>query len=71
MSNQDGARLICSAAAQGAKTVVLAHQSKDNNTPQRAYDMVAMALMRQGAELERDVVLAVAPRVEMGCSYRV
>ena len=71
LSNQDGARLICSAAAQGAKTVVLAHLSKDNNTPQRAYDTVAMALMRQGAELERDVVLAVAPRAEMGCSYRV
>lgn len=71
LSNQDGARLICSAAAQGAKTVVLAHLSKDNNTPQRAYDTVAMALMRQGAELERDVVLAVAPWAEMGCSYRV
>ncbi|MBM6869893.1 MBL fold metallo-hydrolase [Pseudoflavonifractor phocaeensis] len=71
LSNEDGARLICAAARQGVRTVVLAHLSKDNNTPQRAYDTVAMALMRQGAELDRDVVLDVAPRAAAGRRYTV
>lgn len=71
LSNEAGAELICSAAEAGASTVVLAHLSKENNTPARAYDTVYTALMRRGAIIDRDVKLDVAPRIEPGLRYVV
>lgn len=66
LSNEAGAQLACSAVASGAHTVILAHLSKENNTPQRAFDTVHAALTRQGAAVGRDVILEVAPRGETG-----
>ena len=71
LSNDAGAALACSAVAGGARTVVLAHLSAENNTPARAYDTVCAALERAGAAVGGDVVLEVAPRSELGKRYAV
>ena len=59
------------AVESGARTVVLAHLSQENNTPQRAYDVVCATLERRGACVGRDVALDVAPRAETGKRYRI
>ena len=66
LCNEDGAALACLAAESGARTVVLAHLSAENTTPERARAVVADALARMGADPERDVALSVAPRSELG-----
>ena len=71
LSNEAGAEMICTAAEAGARTVVLAHLSKENNTPARAYDTVRAALERRGAAVDRDICLDVAPRSEPGPVYTV
>lgn len=71
LSNQAGAELVCSAVWDGARTVLLAHLSQENNTPARAYETVSAALERQGAAVGRDVCLEVAPRAEVGQTYVV
>ena len=71
LSNEAGAALACSAVAAGAATVVLAHLSHENNTPERARQVVGDALTRMGAAPGRDVLLEVAPRSEPGRRYAV
>ena len=71
LSNEAGAQLVCQAVEEGARTVVLAHLSKENNTPQRAYDVVCGALERRGIQVGRDVRLDVAPRAQTGERYRI
>lgn len=71
LSNEAGAALVCSAVAEGASAVVLAHLSHENNTPQRARQVVGDALTRMGAIPGRDVTLEVAPRSEAGRRYTV
>ncbi len=71
LSNAAGAALACAGAERGAATVVLAHLSRENNTPQRAYDTARAALERRGAEIGRDVVLAVAPRDTASATFPV
>lgn len=69
LSNEAGAELVWQAVEGGARTVVLAHLSQENNTPQRAYDVVRSTLERRGAQIGRDVTLTVAPRAEIGERY--
>lgn len=71
LSNEAGGDLICSATQAGARTVVLAHLSKENNTPIRAYGTVRAALEQQGVVIDGDVTLDVAPRAECGKRYLV
>ena len=71
LSNEAGAELVWQAVEGGARTVVLAHLSQENNTPQRAYDVVCTTLERRGASMGRDVALDVAPRAETGKRYRI
>lgn len=66
LSNEDGARLCALAAQSGAHTVVLAHLSKENNSPALARAAVAKAL----AGLE-GVRLEVAPVLCDGLSIEV
>ena len=66
LSNQAGADLACSAVENGTGTVILAHLSKENNTPARAYDTVRMAMEHRGIRPGVDVRLEVAPRSEAG-----
>ncbi len=68
LSNETGGALIRHCVQAGARTVLLAHLSTENNTPRRAYEVVRQALAAMGASTERDVVLEVAPRCE--CSRR-
>ena len=62
---------MCRAVEEGARTVVLAHLSRENNTPQRAYDVVRSALEHRGVRVGQDVRLEVAPRDQTGERYRI
>ena len=66
LSNEAGAELALTAAQSGAKYIILAHLSPENNTPAHAYGVVSERLRREGVDLEQDVHLFVAPRNEMG-----
>ena len=70
LSNEDGGALALAAADGGARTVVLAHLSRENNTPQRAYDAVSAILDAHGAR-ENGLTLAVAPRDQTGPVYTI
>ena len=71
LSNEAGAELAWTAVEGGARTVVLAHLSHENNTPQRAHEVVRALLERRGAAVGRDVVVEVAPRGEVSRRYQV
>lgn len=71
LSNEAGGALARSAVEAGAHTVLLAHLSAENNTPERARTAVRLALHGCGADTERGVTLAVAPRAEPGLAYSV
>lgn len=58
LSNEDAARFAVTLAKAGATEIVLAHLSKENNTPAMALNAVGSAL--SAAELS--AVLSVAPR---------
>ena len=66
LSNEAGAALACTAVRAGARTVILAHLSAENNPPARARNAVALALSAMGADPDRDLRLSVAPRAEPG-----
>lgn len=70
LSNEDGGALALSAVDGGARAVVLAHLSRENNTPQRAFDAVSSILSAHGAR-EPGLTLAVAPRDQTGPVYTV
>ncbi|NCB62688.1 MAG: MBL fold metallo-hydrolase [Clostridia bacterium] len=67
LSNEAGSALARRAVEHGAHTIVLAHLSHENNTPERARTAAELALSACGAA----VTLAVAPRSEPGPSYEV
>ena len=71
LSNETGALLVQRAVEQGARTVLLAHLSSENNTPARARNTVAWHLNNVGIDPERDIDLTVAPRSELGKVYRL
>ena len=58
MSNEDAARLAVTLAEAGASELVLAHLSRDNNTPAMALNAVTAALEAAGLALP----VSVAPR---------
>ena len=66
LSNAAGAELAAFAVAAGAKAVMLAHLSQNNNTPQMAYEAVSLRLLEMGIDPARDISLTVAPAYEMG-----
>ena len=55
----------------GASVIVLAHLSAENNTPARALETVSRRLRAMGCDPEEDITLAVAPRKEVGPTYRL
>lgn len=63
LSNELGGQLAAWAAEQGARRVVLAHLSQENNLPRLALEAAGRALGALGLG-ERDVELAAAPRSE-------
>ena len=66
LSNEAGAELALFAIRNGAREVILAHLSAENNTPAHALRVVGDRLRRAGVDLDREVRLSVAPRNEMG-----
>ena len=71
LSNEAGAELAAFAVEHGARTVVLAHLSAENNTPAHARAAVCRRLRAMGCDPEKDISLAVAPRKEPGPVYRL
>ena len=71
LSNEMGAELAALAAESGARAVVLAHLSSENNTPARARDVATRRLSAAGVDPERDLSLTVAPRKERGPVFRL
>ena len=66
LSNEAGAELVCYAIQNGARDIILAHLSAENNTPGHARRVVEDYLRRHGVEPDT-VRLSVAPRSEVGC----
>ena len=71
LSNEAGAELAAMAVSAGARTVILAHLSQENNTPARARAAVCRRLEEMGCDPERDIRLTVAPRSELGPLFRL
>ncbi len=61
LCNEAGAELVTRAALSGTHTIILAHLSRENNTPARALDVARRSLCGAGIAPDRDVVLTVAP----------
>ena len=61
LSNEAGAELAAFAVESGTRAVVLAHLSRTNNTPARAYEAVSLRLLAMDCDPERDISLSVAP----------
>ena len=66
LSNEAGAELALYAIRNGAREIILAHLSAENNTPAHALRVVADRLRAAGVDLDREVRLSVAPRSELG-----
>lgn len=62
LSNEAGADLARQCAEHGARTLILAHLSAENNTPARALAVAQAALEACGITVGVDVDLTVAPR---------
>ncbi len=71
LSNEAGAELAALGVEAGARAVVLAHLSAENNTPAHAREAVCRRLKAMGADPEKDVNLSVAPRGDLGPVYRL
>lgn len=69
LSNDDSGQLASRLAASGTRRIVLAHLSKENNTPRLAWDTVGSALKKQGAVVGGDIDLDTAPADVMGKIY--
>jgi len=65
LSNEDAAAFAVDMARCGTREIVLAHLSRENNTPQRALDTVQRALDAAGLRVR----LSVAPRGELSQCY--
>lgn len=71
LCNEDGGALACEAVESGARQVVLAHLSAENNSPGVALRTVKTCLSAAGVDPDRDVLVEVAPRSETGRRYAV
>lgn len=70
LSNEEGAKLAAFAVESGARTVILAHLSTENNTVPRARAAAELYLLALGLDPSRDVDLSVAPRSDAGPTFR-
>ena len=62
LSNEAGAELALWAAERGARQIMLAHLSAENNRPPLALAAAEGTLKSAGAELGGDVAVSAAPR---------
>jgi len=61
LSNDDGAAVLEAVLASGTRNIILAHLSRDNNTPEAAYDAACRAVRALGLDPLTDVRICVAP----------
>lgn len=61
LSNNDSGVFASELLSHGTKKLVLAHLSRENNTPRLARDTVLTALQKSGAGVDEDFELSVAP----------
>ena len=71
LSNEDCGEFAVKLWQSGTKRIILAHLSRENNTPATALRAVGEALMKAGAIPGRDVELCAAPPFEMIGPYTV
>jgi phosphoribosyl 1,2-cyclic phosphodiesterase len=71
LSNDDCSDFICDAIEWGARSVVLCHLSRENNTPDKAYDSAHIALAKVGASCGDKIEIYVAPPAGLShvCCY--
>ncbi len=62
LSNKEAAAVCARLASLGTKRIVLGHLSKENNTPDLAYDICRMHIENCGLRVGEDIKLSVAPR---------
>lgn len=60
LSNTDCANFLCELVEGGCESIMLAHLSKENNTPAAAYEASSKTLEENGVKIDKDVLLAVA-----------
>ena len=71
LSNEAGAQAAVQLIQSGTKHLLLGHLSKENNTPDIAYQVVSSALTEAGAVIGEDVSLHVANRFQAGHLYQI
>ena len=71
LSNDDSAHFAAHLAASGSRKILLAHLSRENNTPERAGNTVSDALRGNGFVIGRDVDLEIAPPFTMSKLYEI
>jgi phosphoribosyl 1,2-cyclic phosphodiesterase len=69
LSNDDSGLLASRLVSAGTRKIVLAHLSRENNTPRLAWDTVDNALKIHGVTVGGDVALDTAPADDMGKIY--
>jgi len=69
LSNEAGARFALSLVQSGTRRLLLAHLSKENNTPELAFTAFNSQLRSGGAVLGRDFEMSVAPRDTLSMIY--
>ncbi|MEX1376730.1 MAG: MBL fold metallo-hydrolase [Eubacteriales bacterium] len=60
MCNEDAAKIVAYAAQMGCKKFVLSHLSRDNNTPEAAYDAAFQGLLECNKVPNKDIEILVA-----------
>lgn len=64
MCNDDTGEMAEFLINNNTKSIVLGHLSRENNSPERAFETVARHLDIAGIKVGRDVIMSVAPRYE-------
>ena len=69
LSNCDSGKFATALAASGARYIQLSHLSRENNTPELAWETVEHVLHNKGVAVGKDVYLDVAPPHTMNRVY--
>ena len=69
LSNISCAQEIANLAQKGTVRFLLAHLSRENNTPELAYQTAMCEFLQMGMKPDKDFTLDVAPEVTMGKKF--
>lgn len=65
LSNDSCSELAISLLHSGVRKFILAHLSRENNTPQLAYDTVSQAFLKEGFDINLEGYLGIAPEKDI------